>query len=286
MASATLAMDTERSGRSERSGRTDDHGEAPGVPVDIRLMNAVAAVVYAGVAVALLLAAVGWLARLPVFTLEAIVLDGDLERSNVATIRANAAPRLSGNFFTLDLDNGRAAFESVPWVRRAVVQRVWPDRLHVTLEEHQARALWTSEDGNDRLVNSDGEVFEANVGDVEDEALPRFAGPPDAADRMLAMYQRLQPVLVPLDARIETLALSSRGSWRAEMGNGAAVVLGRGNGDEVLARAERFVRTLDQVTGHYQRPLEYADLRHGEGYAVRLRGVTTTLPAPVPAARR
>jgi cell division protein FtsQ len=47
----------------------------------------------------------------------------------------------------------------------------------------------------------------------------------------------------------------------------------------VLARVERFVRTLAQVTGHYGKPLLTADLRHADGYAVRLQGVTTTQPA-------
>ena len=47
----------------------------------------------------------------------------------------------------------------------------------------------------------------------------------------------------------------------------------------MLARVERFVRTVAQVTGQYQRPLEYADLRHTDGYAVRLKGVTTQWPA-------
>ncbi len=98
------------------------------------------------------------------------------------TIRANAAPRLAGNFFTIDLQQGRAAFESVPWVRRAVVRRVWPDRLAVHLEEHRAGALWVPDDGNDKLVNSFGEVFEANVGDVEDEAC-RACTAPKAAPR-------------------------------------------------------------------------------------------------------
>ncbi|RUP35749.1 MAG: cell division protein FtsQ, partial [Curvibacter sp.] len=40
----------------------------------------------------------------------------------------------------------------------------------------------------------------------------------------------------------------------------------------------RFVATLTQVTSRYgRRPtsLESADLRHTEGYALRLRGVTT-----------
>ena len=39
------------------------------------------------------------------------------------TIRANAAPKLAGNFVTMDLRAVRRAFESVPWVRQAVVNR-------------------------------------------------------------------------------------------------------------------------------------------------------------------
>jgi len=34
-----------------------------------------------------------------------------------------------------------------------------------------------------------------------------------------------------------------------------------------------------QVTSRYQRPLEYADLRHTDGYAVRLKGVSTLINA-------
>ena len=59
-----------------------------------------------------------------------------------------------------------------------------PDRLAVTLEEHQAAALWQGEDRrSDRLVNTHGEVFEANVGDVEDDALPTLAGPEARSSR-------------------------------------------------------------------------------------------------------
>jgi cell division protein FtsQ len=53
--------------------------------------------------------------------------------------------------------------------------------------------------------------------------------------------------------------------------------------DEVTARAQRFVQTLNQVASRYgRRPeaLVSADLRHGDGYAVRLRGVSTTADAP------
>jgi cell division protein FtsQ len=48
----------------------------------------------------------------------------------------------------------------------------------------------------------------------------------------------------------------------------------------MVARSERFVATVTQVIERYQRPLVYADLRHNEGYAVRLKGITTTVAAP------
>ncbi|NRF71514.1 FtsQ-type POTRA domain-containing protein [Aquincola sp. S2] len=251
----------------------------PPMPVDVRLMQTAAQALAVLGAIAIGAALLLWFVRLPVFALRSISVDGEVARNSASTIRANAAPKLAGNFFTMDLQRARAAFEAVPWVRHAVVRRIWPNRLAVTLEEHRAAALWAADDGNDKLVNHHGEIFEANIGDVEDDALPRFTGPEDSALQMLALYRRLQPALQPLDeGDIEQLKLSGRGSWRAELEGGAAIELGRGSDDEVITRAERFVRTLRQVTDHYQRPLQYADLRHPDGYAVRLKGVTTVIP--------
>ena len=246
------------------------------LPGDVRLMNAVASTVYTLGALALLAAAVLWLTRSPWFAIHGVRVEGELLRINADTLRANAAPRLAGNFFSADLAKARAAFEAVPWVRRATVRRVWPDRLVVRIEEHRAAALWQGDERDDRLVNLQGEVFSANVGDVEDEALPTFSGPSGSSAAVLALYRRLQPVLGPLDLQIEQLNQSSRGSWRALLDSGATIELGRGTEDEVVARTQRFVHTLPQVTDRYRTPLEYADLRHADGYALRLRGVTTT----------
>jgi len=227
--------------------------------------------------------------RSPMFPIRGIQLDGDLARNSVPTIRANAAPRLAGNFFSVDLQEGRAAFEAVPWVRRAVVRRVWPDRLAVRLEEHRAAALWEGPEadaGTDRLVNDFGEVFEANVGDVEDENLPQFSGPEGTSAAMLALYRRLAPLFTAQRLEPVAMQLSGRGSWSLELDSGATVVLGRGSEDELVARSERFLRTVSQVIGRFQRDLEYADLRHADGYAVRLRGITTTLVPAGTAAKK
>jgi cell division protein FtsQ len=248
---------------------------APAPPGDVQLMNVASAAVFALAALALLAAGLGALTRLPFFEIRSIRIDGDLARNSVPTIRANALPSLAGNFFSIDLERARRAFEQVPWVRHAVVRRVWPDQLAVRLEEHRAVALWEGEGDVERLVNSHGELFEANLGDIEDDDLPVFGGPEGSSAPMLALWQRLAPLFAAKGMGVERLHLSGRGSWRVEVDNGATVELGRGGADEVVARTERFLRTLAQVSARWQQPLEYADLRHADGYAVRLRGVST-----------
>jgi cell division protein FtsQ len=252
------------------------------LPVDVRLMNVIAAIVFTLAGVALLAAGAAWVARRPLFSVGAVRLEGDLQRNSVTTVRANAMPHLAGNFFTMDLGKTRAAFEQVPWVRHAVVRRVWPNRLVVSLEEHQPVALWAGDENSDKMVNSHGEVFEANVGDVEDDSLPQFAGPEGTSPLVLAMYRRLQPMFAQLDTEMTALRLSGRGSWRVELDDGASIELGRGTAEEVTERTTRFVRTVPQVLQKFHAPLESADLRHAEGYAVKLKGMTVAADVKAP----
>ncbi len=248
-------------------------------PLDVRLINATSAALLAVFALLVVGAAFTWALRAPWFAISGIVVSGDVNHNNALTLKANVAPRLSGGFFSMDLSRARQVFESVPWVRKAVVRREFPNRLHVNLKEHQAVAYWGSET-EPRLVNSFGEVFEANVDEVEPGDLPRLQGPDGQAELVLATYQTLQPMFESLEMALEHLELSGRGGWVARLDSGAVVQLGRGNVDEVRARAQRFLQTLTQVSAqHGRKPgaLEFADLRHESGYALRLRGVTTTV---------
>ena len=246
-------------------------------PLDVKLMNSTAAVLFLAFAGLAVVAAARWVSRLPVFDLHGISVTGDLNHNNSVTLRANVAPRLSGTFFTVDLVRARQAFEAVPWVRHAVVRREFPNRLRVQLQEHQAVAYW-GDDAELRLLNSYGEVFEANTGEVDQENLPHLLGPEDAGADVLAMYRELAPHFAAMEIPLDQLELTGRGSWRAGLEGGATLELGRGSVPEVEARVQRFLKTVTQVTSRYARPiqaLESADLRHENGYAIRLRGVTT-----------
>ena len=99
----------------------------------------------------------------------------------------------------------RAAFEAVPWVRRATVRRIWPNRLVVGIEEHRAIALW----GDGRLVNTFGELFTANLAEAEEDGpLPELAGPPASEQVVLARYRELERWLAPLGRKPESVQLS------------------------------------------------------------------------------
>ncbi len=257
--------------------RNRSKAEAPAVPGDVRMMN-VLAVVFVLAALALIASSV-WstMKSSPYLALRTIRIEGPLVRTDVAALRAYAAPKVAGNFFALDLAQARAVFEAVPWVRRAQVQRIWPNVLEVRVEEHRAVAFWDDGDGKSKLVNEYGEVFDANLGEV-DQTLPVLRGPEGTARRMLIAHQKLVPVLAPLNTRLEQLRLSRRGSWQAVMDDGGVIELGRTNdqGDmtELLERTARFVRTVAEVQSRFgQPPLRHADLRHVNGYALRLQGV-------------
>ncbi|HEY1091618.1 MAG TPA: cell division protein FtsQ/DivIB [Burkholderiaceae bacterium] len=266
--------------------RNANTANSSALPPDIRVMNGVALLLVLGVVLLGFSFGLAWLMRQPAFNLRSLSVEGDVSRNSLATLRANALPRLAGNFLTMNLQQARAAFEAVPWVRHATVQRVWPMRLRVQLEEHRAAALWEqkaegadagSEASVDRqLVNSFGEVFQANLGDVEDELLPTLSGPAGASAQMFAMWQRLDAnSRAALDESIERLDLSWRGSWRITLEKGSVVELGRGTDTEVAQRFAQYTGTVTQVASRFHTEVESADLRHSDGYALKLRGVGT-----------
>ena len=253
------------------------------MPIDVRLMNISATLLSLGLFVALLIGVTRWAVRHPVFAIARITVQGDTVRNNDVTLRANVASRLQGNFFTLDLAQTRAAFEAVPWVRKAEVRREFPNHLRVSLEEHRSAGFWGL-NSESRLVNTFGETFEANAGDVDNEDLPRLAGPDGQGMHVLEVYQSLNALFIPLDASIEELEMTGRGGWRILLDGGAVIEMGRGTAAELVAKVKRFLQTYTQVLSAYQRAgldrIELVDLRHNEGYAIRLRGVSAVVTAP------
>jgi cell division protein FtsQ len=250
------------------------------LPMDVRLMQWTSVALF-GLAFLLCMAsAIGWMLRHPVFSIQGITVKGNVTHSNVVTLRANVLPQLSGNFFTLNLLQARQAFEQIPWIRSALVRREFPNRLSVTLDEFQPVALWGFE-GDGKFLSVEGAIFEVNADDVDSDTLPLLKGPESQAKTVLDMYKFLKPMMAKMDLSLDKLELSQRGSWTAQLASGATLELGHGTQQEISDRLQLFFKTLTQVASRYGRTvtsLLSADLRYDNGYALRLRGVSTVVP--------
>lgn len=243
---------------------------------DIRIMNAVAGVLFGLFALALLAAGLSWVAQRPLFTLKLIRIESmgeeQLRRVNASTIKGTAIPHIKGNFFTANLDNVRLAFEAVPWVRRAAVRREWPNRLVVSIEEHAPLGTW-GDDG--RLLSVKGDVFTANLAEAEEDGeLPEFGGPEGSEKEVAARFLQLNAWFVPISLKSDSLQLSSRYAWTVRLNNGMTVELGREQSSTTLReRVDRLIAIYPKLLADLQNRIERIDMRYPNGLALKASGL-------------
>lgn len=237
---------------------------------NVRQLHATANALLALTLLAVLAAVVAWLVNRPVFTLRGVSIEAaagtDLQYVSTPLLRTSALHRVRGSFFTVDLNAVRAGFESVPWVRRATVRRVWPDRLHVTIEEHRPMALW----GDGRLMNTHGELYTANLDEAEENGpLPHFSGPEGSHPVVLARHEQLKRWLAPIERRPVAVTLSERYAWSTRLDDGSTLLLGREQGLPLETRVARWRKVYPRVLTRLDRQPEVIDLRYPNGFAVR-----------------
>jgi cell division protein FtsQ len=225
-----------------------------------RLLNAAAGFLVGITALACTLAGANWLLRSSLFPVRVVEVSTPLKHVSREDLQAVLAHYAAGNFFGARIDEVRAAAEQVPWVRRASVRRVWPDRLEVAIEEHVAFARW----GSEGLVNTQGERFAAQ----SDAGLPLFIGPPGSEADITRRYARFTEVLAPLGSPLERIVLSARHGWQIRLANGLQITLGR----DVDAAEERLVRFVEAYARSGNVRADVIDLRYPNGFAVRTRG--------------
>jgi cell division protein FtsQ len=239
---------------------------------DVKMLNAAANALFGIVLLSLTMSFVWWVIQRPMFTLKVIQVEGvqknPLRHVNVLTIRDSALPKIRGNFFTSNLDVVRSAFESVSWVRRASVHREWPNKLIVTLEEHQALGTW-GEDG--RLMSVKGDVFTANLAEAEEDAdLIAFTGPEGSEKEVLARFLDFKEWFSKISLAPEQLHYSSRYAWSLKLNNGMKVELGRVQDETTLKkRVGQLLLVYPQLLASLQDSIESVDMRYPNGLALK-----------------
>lgn len=233
------------------------------------ILNSAASALYG---LALLLALVmttAFTIRLPIFPVREVRLDVAPAHVTRDQVERVVQRELRGNFFTLDLDAVRRAFERLPWVRTVELRRRWPDRVEVRLEEHLPLARWATTG----LVNTHGELFEAEYAGP----LPLFIGPAGAPKEMAIQYEYFRRGLAGIGERPAQVHVSPRRAWQLKLESGLTLELGR---EQIEARFDRFVAAYDRAVAALAQRIEYVDLRYANGFAVRVPETQPKDPQP------
>ncbi|WP_254050998.1 cell division protein FtsQ/DivIB [Zoogloea sp. LCSB751] len=232
-----------------------------------QLLNLISDVLMVFGAAGLGYAAVAAISRLPVYPLREVVVMTPLAQVTTAQLEYAARSSLRGNFFTVDLDDVRGAFEKLPWVRRADVRRHWPGGIEVRLEEHVASAYWrVGETGDMRLVNRYGEVFSA----ASNARMPVFSGPEGSSGVLLAKFDEFTHKLGPIGKQLVGVSLSAREAWQLKMDDGLTIELGHDQSKAPIdERLARFVKHYPRAKAQLNMNVAVVDLRYPSGFALR-----------------
>ncbi len=210
-----------------------------------------------------------------VLPIRQVRIEGDFHHLDRGALARAVEKAARGGFFSVDVEQVKAMAEQVPWVDRAEVRRVWPDRLKIHVTEQVPFARW----GRDGLVNRRGVLFRPDPRTFPKGPLPQLGGPDylarEATQRYLSMARRLAPT----GLRIRELRVDGRHAWRMTLDNGLVVKLGSHHMDERLAR---FVRLYPRLSRPGQGALVQVDLRYTNGFAVKRQPLPTAEPRSEP----
>jgi cell division protein FtsQ len=206
--------------------------------------------------------AIVWLTDPARFPLTTVEITGDLDHIDRKALEQRLLPAAAGGFFSVDVAAVAHAARDEPWVKQALVRRVWPDKLVVEIIGYTAIARW----GDDSLLADSGEVFHSDGAAPDD--LPQLAAPPGAAPRrVFADYQRFSALLDGLPP-LRAARQEARGAWQLELANGLTIMAGR---KDVAERLKRFAAVYKSRLAGVAPPIESVDLRYSDGFAVRFK---------------
>lgn len=250
---------------------------SPQTPIDIKFVNGLSSVLFGIFILLVALSGFQFVMRSNTKNLDAITIKGNVAHSDISSIRNIISNNINGNFYSMDLVKTKNIFESTPWINHAVVKRVYPSHIEVRLSEYKPKAVWGAREDM-KLLDDMGTMFEANAEDDEYESLPQLIGPEGQGKLMLDMYKDVSSALSPLKNSLRNLELNARGSWIATLDGGAHIELGRGNTVDVIDRVIKFSTGAEKMLTKLNKKsidIQYVDLRHSDGYAMRMHGVST-----------
>ena len=158
-------------------------------------------------------------------------------------------------FWAQDVKQIREQLETIPWVKGAVVRKVWPNRLSIWLSEYQPVAIWNKTE----FVTKDGIVFQLPMDKLKEKVFPYLGGPDYQNLKVLEAWGQIYADFKAKNLMVKGVTIDERGAWQVTLDNDIILTLGRGDWKPKL---DRFVTIFPQIEVPEGKRINYVDLRY------------------------
>ena len=187
----------------------------------------------------------------------------EINRVSLDDLEAVSSRIYNQGFLQIDLSLVKQEIEAINWVKSASIERRWPDRINIFVEEEDIIGRWN----NQSIINSKGNLFNLNQQTLP-SGLIEFDGPDGQQDIVFKMYLVFTQELVARGILIERMTLDFKGSWSITIRPGITIRFGK---DNISERFERFLMIWDESLLDNLAVIEYIDLRYTEGFSIKKR---------------
>ncbi len=212
-------------------------------------------------------------ARFPVMNVD---VDGTLDYTDREALREHVEQHTRLGFYGMDVDAIRASVETMPWVSRAHVRRMWPGRLMVTVEEHEPAARYNE----DSLVSKSLVLFKPPQLEKDNPqyiqwrdnfaTLPKLAGAQGRHEFVLDAFRNYELALRPYGVSVKALIEDERRSQTLELANGVTVRIGYESHE---LRLQRFIDVYERLVLPLNGQPARFDMRYSNGFALSKGGL-------------
>jgi cell division protein FtsQ len=187
------------------------------------------------------------------FRISTIAIAGQKQLSREQILAAAGVTGRDSLIF-FDAAAARAKLKTDPWIAEATVQKLYPDRLQITVREREAYAIWQSQ-GRMVVIAADSTVLRPYVSSSSFGGLPRVIGP-GAETRAKSFLDLLDRYPAIRDSVYASIFVAER-RWNLKLKNGIDVRLPETN----VERALETVVALDRDKKLLSRDITVVDLR-------------------------
>ncbi len=203
-------------------------------------------------------------------------VNGTLDYTDREQLRVLVEQHTVLGFYGLDVDDVRDSVETLPWVAKAHIRRVWPGRLMVTIEEHEPAARFN----DDALISKGLEMFKPPQLQKDNPqysewrasfaSLPRLSGSEGRHEFVLDAYRRYELALMPFGVTVNALIEDERRSQTLELANDVTVRIGYESHE---LRLQRFIDVYERLVVPLQGQAARFDMRYSNGFALSKGGL-------------